>query len=144
MKAAGEPPPPLTIGRAIDNDLVVDHPSVAAHHAQLHREGSRHRLVDLASTNGTFVNGTRITSQVLNDGNTVHLGSVALEYSGGRLSIQAIDTPEPKRSPVAGKGQSFAQRITAPRSFNESSQKILVVLAGLAVAAAAVVLLVVV
>ena len=144
MKAAGETPVPLTIGRAIDNDLVVDHPSVAAHHAQLLQEGSRHRLVDLASTNGTFVNGTQITSQVLNDGNTVHLGSVALEYSGGRLSIQASDTPKPERSPVAGKGQSLAQRITAPPSFNKSSPKMLVVLVGLAVAAAAVVLLVVV
>ena len=51
----------LTIGRASDNDLVVAHPSVSAHHAELHFDGEQFLLRDLSSSNGTFVNGERIT-----------------------------------------------------------------------------------
>jgi S1-C subfamily serine protease len=141
MKTAGDDPVALTIGRANDNDLVVDHPSVSAHHAELHQAGPQHLIVDLASANGTFVNGTQISSQVLNDGNTVHLGSVPLEYSAGSLRIQTGNPARRKPFRVARKAQHRIPRVTAPKSFTEPSKKTLVVLAGLAVAAAVVVLL---
>ncbi|SVC13504.1 uncharacterized protein METZ01_LOCUS266358, partial [marine metagenome] len=141
MKTASDEPVVLTMGRADDNDLVVDHPSVSTHHAELHQVGAQHRIVDLSSVNGTFVNGRRVTSQVLNDGNAVHLGSAALEYSGGSLRIQAGESADREPSRVARKARYRAQQTMAPKSSTESSKKTLVVLAGLAVAAAVVVLL---
>src|SRR5215469_7971986 len=42
----------LRIGRAPDNDIVVSHPSVSGHHAELHQAAGDYRLVDLGSSNG--------------------------------------------------------------------------------------------
>ena len=46
----------VTIGRALDNRLVVNNPIASSHHAQIRPEGDGYRLSDLGSTNGTFVN----------------------------------------------------------------------------------------
>jgi pSer/pThr/pTyr-binding forkhead associated (FHA) protein len=50
----------LTIGRAFDNDVMVDDESVSRHHAYLTIAGGQIRVTDLDSTNGTFVNGRRV------------------------------------------------------------------------------------
>ena len=84
------------LGRAADNDLVVVHPSVSAHHAELHFDGEQFLLRDLSSSNGTFVNGERVTSATLHDGDTVHLGPVALKFDNGQLQIHVEpDNPTP-------------------------------------------------
>ena len=49
-----------TIGSAPDCDLVVAQPSVSGHHCRLTRQGNQYWIEDLQSTNGTFVNGSRI------------------------------------------------------------------------------------
>ncbi len=100
----------FTIGRARDCDLVVAHSSVSAHHAELHQTGSQYRIVDLSSTNGTFVNGVRLTSQTLKEGDTVHLGPVALEFRSGRLEIGVHEEPDP--ADVAPSGRSSSSRKT--------------------------------
>ena len=131
MTASNEPVL-QTIGRASDNDVVVPHASVSAHHAELRQAGTAHRIVDLSSTNGTFVNGTRIQAQVLNERDTVHLGPVALEYSNGRLQIQVHEPAEPPpQSPTPPGPQAPEPAPTA-----EISRKSLTVLVGLAVVAA--------
>jgi pSer/pThr/pTyr-binding forkhead associated (FHA) protein len=88
----------LTIGRASDNDLVVAHPSVSAHHAELHFDGEQFLLRDLSSSNGTFVNGERITAGTLQDGDTVHVGPVALEFANGQLQIRVDLDKEPEET----------------------------------------------
>jgi len=50
----------LTIGRGADCDLVLQDTQVSRHHAELRRYGDQWLLVDLGSTNGTFVGGTRL------------------------------------------------------------------------------------
>ena len=122
-----------TVGRASDNDVVVPHASVSAHHAELRQAGTAYRIVDLSSTNGTFVNGTRIQAQILDDGDTVHLGPVALEYSNGRLQIKVHEPPEPP-PPVQPVQAPPVPPVVEPPA--EISKKSLTVLVGLAVAAA--------
>src|SRR5947209_12114478 len=55
----------ITIGRAPDNMIVIDDPSVSNRHAQLELSGETYRLKDLDSTNGTKVNGVPITETAL-------------------------------------------------------------------------------
>ncbi|HYN88848.1 MAG TPA: FHA domain-containing protein, partial [Ardenticatenaceae bacterium] len=49
------------IGRWPDNDVVLPDRTVSRHHAQIRKVGTQFLLEDLESTNGTFVNGERIT-----------------------------------------------------------------------------------
>ena len=54
------PERPLTVGRRTDNDVVVDESSVSRRHAMVFKSPSGVVVRDLDTTNGTFVNGTRI------------------------------------------------------------------------------------
>jgi pSer/pThr/pTyr-binding forkhead associated (FHA) protein len=69
-----------TVGRAPDNDVVIPSPkSVSLHHLVIERvtlDGQdAFRVRDLSSTNGTFVNGTRVTESVIGPGTPIRLGS---------------------------------------------------------------------
>jgi hypothetical protein len=74
----------VRVGRAGDNEVVLDHPSVSRYHACLHADGDGYRLVDLDSHNGTRVNGAPITEQRLANGDRIEAGAVALRYQGRR------------------------------------------------------------
>ena len=69
----------LTIGRAADNDVVVRDERVSRHHARI--AGRRGSLVlsDLGSTNGTEVNGQRVSDVVLGAGDRIRMGETTLE-----------------------------------------------------------------
>jgi ABC-type multidrug transport system ATPase subunit/pSer/pThr/pTyr-binding forkhead associated (FHA) protein/ABC-type multidrug transport system permease subunit len=76
----------LLIGRAPDCDLTLDSPLVSRHHARLERSGAAHNLVDLGSTNGTFVNSRRIDRVELHPGDVVQLGPYRFTYQPGAIS----------------------------------------------------------
>lgn len=67
-----------TIGSGPGNDVVLDDSTVSGQHAKVRLEDGKLALFDLASTNGTEVNGNRIAHQVLADGDTVRLGRKTL------------------------------------------------------------------
>ena len=66
----------VTIGRSSENLIVIDDPSVSGRHAQLHQVGETYHLQDLDSTNGTRVNGEKITSVALKVGDRIRFGKV--------------------------------------------------------------------
>ncbi len=72
--------PALAIGRALDNDLVVDSAEVSRHHARIEHRQSGFTIVDLGSTNGTSVNGSQITEHELKYGDRITLGNVVFDY----------------------------------------------------------------
>jgi pSer/pThr/pTyr-binding forkhead associated (FHA) protein len=72
----------VTIGSAPSNQIVVDHPSISAHHALLLRTGASYWLKDLNSTNGTWINGDCVTEVELKDGDTIRFGSVSAIFAG--------------------------------------------------------------
>jgi ABC-type multidrug transport system ATPase subunit/pSer/pThr/pTyr-binding forkhead associated (FHA) protein len=76
----------LTIGRATDCDLLLDSPLVSRHHARLERSGTAHILIDLGSTNGTYVNSQRIDRVELRAGDIVQIGPYRFTYQPGALS----------------------------------------------------------
>ena len=81
----------LRIGRAPDNDLVVADLNVSRHHAELRREPTGYQIVDLASSNGTFVNGQRVTSAPIGESDVIGIGSATYRLTGHQLQ-QFIDT----------------------------------------------------
>ena len=75
----------MTIGRLQDNDIVLNHPQVSAHHADLTPEGTTHRLTDLNSSNRTYVNGISVTSTLLKPDEELRIGPYRLIYTGSEL-----------------------------------------------------------
>ncbi len=73
--------PSLIIGRDPQADVPLQAPIVSWHHARLQRVGQRHVITDLNSTNGTFVNGQRVTRpHTLQEGDVVQIGPFKLVY----------------------------------------------------------------
>jgi pSer/pThr/pTyr-binding forkhead associated (FHA) protein len=80
-----------TIGRLADNTVMLDNSAVSSHHACVFRDGEQLVVEDLQSTNGTFVNGTRITRQVLKDGDVLLIGKhkLLLDQVGDAEAVAA-------------------------------------------------------
>ncbi len=69
-----------TVGRSQTCDLVLADPGVSREHARVERGPGGVEVVDLGSTNGTFVNGRKVTRCRLHPGDRLQLGGVILEY----------------------------------------------------------------
>ena len=72
----------MTLGRDLSNDIIINDAEMSRHHTRLTRQGSNYVVEDLGSTNGTFVNSTRVTGQyTLKVGDMVSLGdTVAMVF----------------------------------------------------------------
>ena len=66
------------IGRSSDNEIVLVDDRVSRHHGQLSSRQGTLVFTDLGSTNGSFVNGTRVREIVLGSGDVVRLGNSTL------------------------------------------------------------------
>lgn len=69
------------IGRAATADLRFEDPRVSRRHAILVRYGHHVRMLDDRSSEGTFVNGTRVVATDLSEGDVVRLGPVSFTYT---------------------------------------------------------------
>lgn len=78
--------PEIKIGRLPENDVVLSHPQVSAHHAYLVREQDTYRLIDLHSTNHTYVNGLNATSQLLKTRDEIRIGPFRFIYTETELT----------------------------------------------------------
>ncbi|WP_180985023.1 ATP-binding cassette domain-containing protein, partial [Mycobacterium avium] len=70
-----------TIGRATDNDIVIQDVLASRHHAFLIQTPLGTEIRDAHSVNGTFVNGVRVGSAVLTEGDVVTIGNVDLVFT---------------------------------------------------------------
>jgi DNA-binding response OmpR family regulator len=71
----------ITIGRAVENSIVITSKRVSREHARIRREGRRWYLEDLRSSNGVFLNEERVLSAMeLRDGDHIHIGDVTFIY----------------------------------------------------------------
>ena len=117
--------PIVNLGRADYNDVVIPDPSVSTSHAKLQRREGVWVLVDLDSTNGTFVDGERVKGEApLAPGAMVRLGDVQLVFEptddavaavkGG--GTQVLRTPHSVAPPAAVKAPSPAPPKASPPS----------------------------
>ncbi len=108
-----------TIGRALENDIVVTSKRVSREHAHVRREGWRAILEDLGSTNGTLLNDERVHAPTeLHDGDRIQVGDVILLFHDPDITYR--DTPFPELEVNAGAGVVRVDRRTislAPKEF---------------------------
>ncbi len=105
----------LTIGREAGNAVTINDAEVSRKHSQFVLQGGKYVLTDLGSTNGTFVNGQRITGQhVLQPGDTISLGEqISLLYE----AVVAVDPNATMVSPAAARpaaARPAARQAAAP------------------------------
>jgi len=72
--------PTATIGRLPDNTIIIDGPAVSGHHACVFCTDGEYTVEDLQSTNGTFVNGVRVSRHALKHGDVVKVGDHELVF----------------------------------------------------------------
>ena len=70
----------VNIGRIYENEIYLRDAKVSRLHAFIVYEDKAHTIYDAQSTNGTFVNGTKITQQRLQDGDQIKIGNTTLVY----------------------------------------------------------------
>lgn len=84
-----------TVGRVSDNAFEIPEASVSSHHAEIILRGNDVVIRDLGSTNGTFINGEKITEAVLSPGQTLKFGTVELRLDTGEAPAAPLSRPSP-------------------------------------------------
>jgi pSer/pThr/pTyr-binding forkhead associated (FHA) protein len=119
----------LTIGREASNAVAINDAEVSRKHTQLIFQGGKYIITDLGSTNGTFVNGQRLTGQhVLQPGEIISLGEqISLLYesvaqvdpnatmisSAARVVVPPAPAPVAAAAPPPPQPQQYAGQIPA-------------------------------
>ncbi|MBL4683511.1 MAG: FHA domain-containing protein [Nannocystaceae bacterium] len=88
--------PEVIIGRSRYADISISERALSQQHCKLVRHGEFHRLFDLGSTNGTFVNNVRVQQAELKPGDSVRTGETLFTYMSG-----SADAPAPLPNPGA-------------------------------------------
>lgn len=72
--------PVVRVGRALDNDIVLPEDPVSAEHCRLERQDASFRLIDLGSTNKTWVNDRKVDDVVLRNGDQIRVGRTTFVF----------------------------------------------------------------
>ncbi len=91
----------INLGRDITNNIVINDREVSRHHLRLMRGAEGYTIEDLGSTNGTFINGKRVTGATpLKNGDMIGLGeTVTLGYELMRAGMSPSASPAPQARP---------------------------------------------
>lgn len=86
----------VVIGRTPECDVILYDSGVSRRHARIFYEGGAHHIEDLGSSNGTVVNGAKVTRQPLTEGDSINLGPVTFTFStvAGELPTEATVLPD--------------------------------------------------
>ncbi|MEM9727348.1 MAG: ATPase, T2SS/T4P/T4SS family [Myxococcota bacterium] len=111
--------PQLTVGRVNGNDIVLAKRNVSKQHAQLSLEDEKAVVVDLNSTNGTWVNGRKITApHPLKSGDKIYIADFIITLEEGAEGDQPSASPpslsEPPAPPSRSPSRSLAPKTSRP------------------------------
>ncbi|MCA9689124.1 MAG: sigma 54-interacting transcriptional regulator, partial [Myxococcales bacterium] len=98
----------VRLGKSRQSNIVLPDESVSRAHAEVRREGDSYRVVDLQSTNGTFVGGARVSDAFLQPGDVLALGKVQLRFMPRDSRIELLPSTREQFGPVHGR--SLAMR----------------------------------
>jgi hypothetical protein len=70
----------LTIGRVPESNITLQDTNASRHHAEIRPAGDGYLVADLGSTNGTLVNGVRVSQHRLSDGDIIQIGNTKMLF----------------------------------------------------------------
>ena len=82
-----------TIGRVEDNIFQIAEPSVSSHHCEVLLRGAEVVVRDLDSTNGTYINGEKVSESVLKPGQILRLGQI-------EMRLETVAPPSSAKKPI--------------------------------------------
>ena len=93
----------LAVGRAVDNDIVLDDPSLSRKHARIYRRGvAELEIEDLGSSNGSFINQRKVGRGTARPGDTLRFGELGFRVEGDTLhGTSAVSAELPRNQFIA-------------------------------------------
>lgn len=82
-----------TIGRLEDNSFQIPEPSVSSHHCEVLQRGGDVVVRDLNSTNGTYINGEKVTEKLIKPGQVLRLGQVEMRLETDGMAVPPAKKP---------------------------------------------------
>ncbi|MBN8612458.1 MAG: sigma 54-interacting transcriptional regulator [Deltaproteobacteria bacterium] len=101
--------PRVVVGSAPTADVVLTDPLVSRQHCVIEAIGGRHRVRDLESTNGTFIDGQRVTVADLEPGGRLHVGDTELLFEPKLRSVAVKQESGDRVAGLVGGSQSLCE-----------------------------------
>lgn len=98
----------LTIGRQLENEIVLNHAIVSRKHARIELRGRQAWLIDLDSRNGVTVNRLRVKEEQLGDGDVIGVGPFELQFED--RAAQSVVLDDQRYFPLASDAQPVAEQ----------------------------------
>lgn len=102
------------LGRQNQNHIPIDDPSISGRHCSVVRNGHRYTVVDLGSTNGTRLNGAKITKSALKPKDIIQVGGVELMFDGQDVEVVSEGSQ-------TSKIEVMAEPVHVPQNFQSAS-----------------------
>ena len=93
----------LSIGRALDNDIVLNHAIVSRRHAHIELREREAWVIDMGSRNGVFVNRLRVKEEQLSDGDILQIGPFEIQFED--RAAQSVVLDDNKYFPLAAEAR---------------------------------------
>lgn len=93
------------LGRGAEADITLNDTGASRQHAEVQWDGRRGRVRDLGSTNGTLVDGVKVSDQVLEPGSVIQIGRTRIVF---QVVAKSADSTSVRRGPNAGGGSTAA------------------------------------
>src|SRR3982751_3793695 len=106
-------PDPMTVGRATACNIRIADGGVSSKHAKIWCEDGQYFLMDMGSTNGTFVNDKDVDREQLSDGDVITFGMTKAAFTGDKP--RAVATPS-RAAPASRAGASARGAAPAVRA----------------------------
>lgn len=109
------------IGRELDNSVRIADPSISRHHAVVRRTPTGYEVQDLQSSNGVLLNGSRVQTAPLQDGDRITLGQIQLTFLdpqpadiNATVAVSRTEAPAPPLGTMRMSADQMAQIHGAP------------------------------
>ena len=83
-----------SVGRTEDNDICIPDGTLSSAHCQLIKEGDTYRVIDHGSTNGTRINGEKVSECVLKSSDILQVGGIEILYDSEDQSLKQTNTTQ--------------------------------------------------